>query len=132
MVRSRPSWLCSVWHIASTWALGVTDCFRRSRSSSKNSPAERRLKNATPNSHVSTSQGRASSDEDRLDKLDPENLDLENLDEVTTTLTSRLVISRASRTGEDFASVAVLEGVRRKNVAIGATNITASAATLTL
>src|ERR1700693_514852 len=62
MVRSRPRRCCRVPQIASTRALAAVDCLRRSRSSRRNPPAERRLKNATPSSHASTSQGRASSE----------------------------------------------------------------------
>src|SRR5882762_2903987 len=65
MARFNPSCRCSVWQISSTLALTVSDCLRRSRSSSRKPPADRRLKNATPISHASTSQGRVSSDGER-------------------------------------------------------------------
>src|SRR6266567_7811436 len=51
-----------MWQISSTRSFTTADCLRRSRSSSKNPPAERRLKKATPSNHASTSQGRASSE----------------------------------------------------------------------
>src|SRR5271169_2492843 len=44
-------------------ALTVADCLRRCRSRSQKPPAERRLKNATPASHASTSQGNTSHDD---------------------------------------------------------------------
>src|SRR5579863_9560674 len=60
MARVSPMRSCRVWQISSTRALTTLDCLRRSRSSKKNPPAERRLKKATPSSQASTSQGSAS------------------------------------------------------------------------
>src|SRR5258708_12473504 len=112
MVRFNPSCRCSVWQSSSTRSLAAKDCLRRSRSSSRNPPAERRLKNATPSSHASTSQGRVSSDGDKWD----------NPDEVFATLP--VTETCVSTTGEDLAGAsAVREEVRRKNVATEAPTI---------
>src|SRR5208283_4098729 len=94
------------------------DCLRRSRSSNRKPPAERRLKNATPSSQASTSQGRASSEGDRREKLD----------EVVAT-TALVARGRVCALGEPFAGVAALELVRKKNVPIGAASINTSAPT---
>jgi hypothetical protein len=83
---------------------------------SRNPPAERRLKKATPKSHASTSQGRVSSEEM-----------LENLDEVPTTILL-MTVGCVSVVGENFAGAAK-PGVRRKNVAIGAASIRTRAPT---
>src|SRR5580704_15629906 len=121
MVRSRPSWLCSVWHIASTWALGVTDCFRRSRSSSKNPPAERRLKNATPNSHASTSQGRASGK-------------VESYENPADALGAgyKVGVIPACGAEENRAGASALDGERKTKVPKGVASIRSSATTPTM
>src|SRR5580700_11469763 len=109
--------------MARTRAFAVMDCLRRSCSSSRNPPAERRLKNATPSSQASTSQGRASSEgESREDAA-----------EVPATIFFALLftpVGCVSAAEEDFAATGVPENVldddRKKNVATGAASIRAS------
>src|SRR5258706_13450642 len=108
MVRFRQSRSCNVWHIASTRALGVVDCWRRSRSRSRNPPVNRRLKNATPKSHASTSQGKVSREAER-----PE-IPVEVLAAIWPTAAGCVCA-----TDEDPAGAAVKEGARKKNVATG-------------
>jgi hypothetical protein len=93
--RTKPAndrWRCTVWHIASTRALGAVECLLRSRSRSRNPPAERRLKKTTPNSQASTSQGRTSHDAGVR----------EGADELPTT-TSSVSVGCVSATEDDFA-----------------------------
>src|SRR5580693_407430 len=108
--------------MARTRALAVMDCLRRSRSSSRNPPAERRLKNATPSSQASTSQGRVSSDVER--RGTPA--------EVLATILFALLIAPVgcvSPAREDFAGADAPDDDRKKNVATGAASIRASAPT---
>src|SRR5271154_5857665 len=94
------------------------DCLRRSRSSSRNPPAERRLKNATPSSQASTSQGRASSEGESR----------EIPTEVLATILIALV-GWVSAAEEDIAGIDAPEDVSKKNVATGVASIRASAPT---
>src|SRR5580692_3996889 len=111
--------------MASTRALAVMDCLRRSRSSSRNPPAERRLKNATPSSHASTSQGRVSSDGESRETP---------VEVFAAVLFAPVGCVSAAKKG--FAGTGAPENAldddRKKNVATGAASIRASAATASM
>src|SRR5271155_527853 len=102
------------------------DCLRRSRSSSRNPPAERRLRNATPSSQASTSQGRVSSEGESRE------IPAEVLATILFALLIALV-SCVSPAEEGFAGGVAgndaLDDDRKKNVATGAASISVSAPT---
>src|SRR5882672_8521744 len=57
-----PSCACNCWQMARMRGLGAKDWLRRLCSNSRKPPAKRRLKQATPQSHVATSEGRTLGD----------------------------------------------------------------------
>src|ERR1035438_2297051 len=121
MARCRCSLRCSVRHISRTRALGGVDCLRRSRSSIRNPPAERRLNKATPKSQASTSQGNALRDRETLDAF-----------RKTLSVRARPGLSLCvSTTVEDSRGADAPDGTKKKNVETGAANIRASVPTAT-